>query len=79
MEYPFYPGTNVYFGRAEAAMALRQRLNETVDQLDALKKEHTELEVKLEERTKALTVARSDCAFIWLFFAQSTEGSAPSQ
>ena len=42
MEYPFYPGTNVYFGRAEAAMALRQRLNETVDQLDALKKEHTE-------------------------------------
>ena len=28
---------------------------------------------------KALMVARSDCTFIWLFFAQNTEGSAPSQ
>ena len=28
---------------------------------------------------KALTVARSECTFIWLFFAQNTEASAPSQ
>ncbi|PCH38730.1 HOOK-domain-containing protein [Wolfiporia cocos MD-104 SS10] len=45
---------------AEAAIALRQRLNETVDQLDALKKEHTELEVKFENMSKELTIAKSD-------------------
>ena len=45
----------------EAAIALRQRLNETVDQLDALRKEHAELEVKCESMTKELTIARSDC------------------
>ncbi|THH14695.1 hypothetical protein EW146_g5667 [Bondarzewia mesenterica] len=33
---------------AEAAIALRQCLNETVDQRDALGKEHAELEVKFE-------------------------------
>ncbi|GBE82526.1 predicted protein [Sparassis crispa] len=45
---------------AEAAIALRQRLNETVDQLDALHKEHTELEVKFDSQVKELTIARSD-------------------
>jgi len=45
---------------AEAAIALRQRLNETVDELDALRKEHTELEVKFENMSKELTIARSD-------------------
>ncbi|ETW85647.1 hypothetical protein HETIRDRAFT_379686 [Heterobasidion irregulare TC 32-1] len=44
----------------EAAIALRQRLNETVDQFDALRKEHAELEVKCESMTKELTIARSD-------------------
>lgn len=43
-------------------MALRQRLNETVDQLDALRKDHLELQVKFEEQSSALTVARADCA-----------------
>ena len=45
---------------AEAAIALRQRLNETVDELDALKKEHTELEVRFENQNKELTIAKSD-------------------
>jgi predicted nuclease with TOPRIM domain len=46
---------------AEAAMALRQRLNETVEQLDALKKDHLELQVKFDEQSASLTIARSDC------------------
>ncbi|KZT20261.1 HOOK-domain-containing protein [Neolentinus lepideus HHB14362 ss-1] len=45
---------------AEAAIALRQRLNETVDQLDALRREHAELEVKFESINKELTIAKSD-------------------
>ncbi|OCH95271.1 HOOK-domain-containing protein [Obba rivulosa] len=45
---------------AEAAIALRQRLNETVDQLDALRKEHTEMQVKFEAQSKELTIAKSD-------------------
>jgi protein HOOK3 len=46
--------------RAEAAIALRQRLNETVEQLDTLKKDHAELEVKYEHQAKELTIAKSD-------------------
>lgn len=45
---------------AEAAIALRQRLNETVEQLDALRKEHAELEVKFGTQSKELTIAKSD-------------------
>ncbi|EIM82519.1 HOOK-domain-containing protein [Stereum hirsutum FP-91666 SS1] len=45
---------------AEAAIALRQRLNETVDQLDTLRKDHTELEVKFDSQAKELTIAKSD-------------------
>ncbi|KAF8510223.1 HOOK-domain-containing protein [Hysterangium stoloniferum] len=45
---------------AETAIALRQRLNETVEALDSLKKEHTELEVKFESQSKELTIAKSD-------------------
>ncbi|KAH8102872.1 HOOK-domain-containing protein [Cristinia sonorae] len=45
---------------AEAAIALRQRLNETVEQLDALRKEHAELEVKFDAQFKDLTIAKSD-------------------
>ncbi|KAH7906479.1 HOOK-domain-containing protein [Hygrophoropsis aurantiaca] len=44
----------------EAAIALRQRLNETVEQLDNLRKEHAELEVKLETQGHELTIAKSD-------------------
>ena len=47
--------------RAEAAIALRQRLNETVDELDKLRNEHAELEVKFESMSKELTIAKSDC------------------
>lgn len=48
--------------RTEAAIALRQRLNETVDQLDTLRKDHTELEVKFDSQAKELTIAKSDRA-----------------
>jgi protein HOOK3 len=44
----------------EAAIALRQRLNETVDQLDSLRKEHAELEVSFETQKRELTIAKSD-------------------
>lgn len=44
----------------EAAIALRQRLNETVEQLEALRKEHTELVVKFEVQERQLTIAKSD-------------------
>ncbi|KAL1730126.1 HOOK protein-domain-containing protein [Schizophyllum commune] len=45
---------------AEAAIALRQRLNEVVEQLEALRKEHAELEVKFDTQAKELTIAKSD-------------------
>ncbi|KAF8894385.1 HOOK protein-domain-containing protein [Infundibulicybe gibba] len=45
---------------AEAAIALRQRLNETVDQFERLRKEYTELEVSHHSLTRELTIARSD-------------------
>lgn len=45
---------------AEAAIALRQRLNETVDQLDTLRKNHAELEVASEAQKRELTTAKSD-------------------
>ncbi|KAG1835630.1 HOOK-domain-containing protein [Suillus variegatus] len=44
----------------EAAIALRQRLNETVDQLDSLRKEHAELEVAFETQERELTIAKSN-------------------
>jgi protein HOOK3 len=45
---------------AEAAIALRQRLNETVEQLDSLRNAHTELQVQFESQSKELTIAKSD-------------------
>ncbi|KAG6332241.1 hypothetical protein ID866_6849 [Astraeus odoratus] len=45
---------------AEAAIALRQRLNETVEQLDVLQKAHAELEVSFEAQKRELTIAKSD-------------------
>ncbi|KAI6043127.1 HOOK-domain-containing protein [Pisolithus marmoratus] len=45
---------------AEAAIALRQRLNEVVDQLDALQKDHAELKFSFETQQRELTIAKSD-------------------
>ncbi|KIO13170.1 hypothetical protein M404DRAFT_12217 [Pisolithus tinctorius Marx 270] len=45
---------------AEAAIALRQRLNELVDQLDVLQKDHEELKVSFETQQRELTIAKSD-------------------
>ncbi|GAA5927997.1 hypothetical protein JCM10213_000945 [Rhodosporidiobolus nylandii] len=44
----------------EAAMALRQRLNETVDELERVRRDHAELEVKLASQERELTIAKSD-------------------
>jgi protein HOOK3 len=44
----------------EAAIALRQRLNETVTELDDIKKKHTETEVKCGQIEKDLIIAKSD-------------------
>ncbi|KAF5391835.1 hypothetical protein D9757_001675 [Collybiopsis confluens] len=49
---------------AEAAIALRQRLNEAVDQLDALRKENAELEVRFDTQSKELTIAKSDLTLV---------------
>ncbi|KAJ3563188.1 hypothetical protein NP233_g9106 [Leucocoprinus birnbaumii] len=49
---------------AEAAIALRQRLNETVEQLETLRKEHAELEVKFDTINKELTIAKSDLTLV---------------
>ena len=46
--------------RAEAAIALRQRLSETLEQFEGLRKEYTELTVKFEVQDRQLTIARSD-------------------
>lgn len=46
--------------RAEAAIALRQRLNETVEQFEDLRKDHAELTVKVEVQDRQLTTAKSD-------------------
>ncbi|KAJ6513784.1 HOOK protein-domain-containing protein [Mycena vitilis] len=49
---------------AEAAIALRQRLNETVDELDALRKSHAELEVQFDTLSRELTIAKSDLTLV---------------
>ncbi|KAF9557699.1 HOOK-domain-containing protein [Agrocybe pediades] len=49
---------------AEAAIALRQRLNETVDQYEALRKDHAELQVKFETVERELTIAKSDLTLV---------------
>jgi len=41
-------------------MALRKRLNETVEELENLKKVHMELEVRLDTVNRELTIAKSD-------------------
>ena len=52
--------------RPEAAIALRQRLNETIEQLEELRQGHAELEVKYDTVNRELTIAKSDreeCCF----------------
>ncbi|KAF8078183.1 hypothetical protein FPV67DRAFT_39657 [Lyophyllum atratum] len=49
---------------AEAAIALRQRLNETVEQFETLRKEHAELEVNFETQSRELTIAKSDLTLV---------------
>ena len=48
--------------RPEAAFALRQRLNEVVDELDMAKRELAALEVKAAAQERELTIAKSDRA-----------------
>ena len=56
--------------RAEAAIALRQRLNETVEQFETLRMEHGRLEVKFESLNRELTIAKSDrMSFLALFLS----------
>jgi len=47
--------------RPEAAMALRKRLNETVEELEKIKKDYMELEVRFDTVNRELTIAKSDC------------------
>ncbi|THV08067.1 HOOK-domain-containing protein [Dendrothele bispora CBS 962.96] len=49
---------------AEAAIALRQRLNESVEELDELRKAFAELEVKFDTQGKELTIAKSDLTLV---------------
>ncbi|GAA5984793.1 hypothetical protein JCM11641_002742 [Rhodosporidiobolus odoratus] len=44
----------------EAALALRQRLNESVEELEQLRREHAGLDVKLASQERELTIAKSD-------------------
>lgn len=53
--------------RAEAAIALRQRLNETVEQFETLRMEHAGLEVKFDSLNRELTIAKSDRLFSFSF------------
>jgi len=64
-EFPLGYRANCYC-RPEAAIALRQRLNETIEQLDTLRKEHTEMEVKFEVVNRELTIAKSDRMALFL-------------
>ncbi|KIY68000.1 HOOK-domain-containing protein [Cylindrobasidium torrendii FP15055 ss-10] len=49
---------------AEAAIALRQRLNETVEKLDEVQKNYAELSVKYDTQAKELTIAKSDLTLV---------------
>ncbi|GAA5892296.1 hypothetical protein JCM8208_001504 [Rhodotorula glutinis] len=48
----------------EAALALRQRLNEVVDELDTARRALAELEVKAAAQERELTVAKSDLTLV---------------
>lgn len=46
------------------SIALRERLNEVVDELAELRKAHTSLDVQFDATKRALTVAKSNCQFL---------------
>ncbi|GAA6064121.1 hypothetical protein JCM10212_004968 [Sporobolomyces blumeae] len=48
----------------EVAIALRQRLNETVDEAERTRKELTKVRVELEGRGRELTIAKSDLSLV---------------
>ncbi|GAA5991463.1 hypothetical protein JCM10908_005715 [Rhodotorula pacifica] len=48
----------------EAALAVRQRLNETVGELDQLRKSRAELEVRCTQLDREVTIAKSDVALV---------------
>ncbi|PWN44214.1 HOOK-domain-containing protein [Ceraceosorus guamensis] len=48
----------------EAAYALRLRLNETVEELDSVKRDHAALTVTHEEFTRELNIAKSDLTLV---------------
>lgn len=54
--------TYFYFS-PEASIALRQRLNETVDELETLKKKSLALEVEHDTLKNELIIAKSDREF----------------
>jgi len=53
-------GKSVNGDGAEASIALRQRLNETTEELEKLKAEHVDLTVSYEQVSQELTLAKSD-------------------
>lgn len=52
----------------EVNIALRIRLNETVEEAEKLKKERTEMDVKYERMEKELTIAKSDRTSCSIYF-----------
>lgn len=66
---PFWFGL-IVICRAEAAIALRQRLNETVEKLDEVQKNYADLSVKYDTQAKELTIAKSDCTYLCVSFPQ---------
>lgn len=57
----------------EAAIALRQGLNETVAELDEIKKKYTEMEVKYEQMEKELIIAKSDRKHTGFYLIQTED------
>ena len=52
----------------EAAIALRQHLNETIDEFEKVRKQLAEIEVKFESQQRELTIAKSDRKLSFLSF-----------
>lgn len=67
---------NQFIYSPEAAIALRQRLNETIEELDALRKKAAELEVQNDRLSRDLTIAKSDRTCAPVTFAGSRLTSA---
>lgn len=61
VSYVHLESMDQHISSAEAAIALRQRLNEIIEQLETLRREHAELEIKFDTASQELTIAKSDC------------------